>query len=259
MGLSCNGSGDVELARGSRCTLADANDACRVRLGQLQCSSRKLSLAEERVDERGGLERSEIVGPLAEADQLHGNAEFLLHAKDDPALGRTVELGQDDTGDLDHLGEDPGLRQAVLADRRVDHQQDLVDTARLVTTRLTLPSSSIRPVLVCSRPAVSMTTTSAPWRSLVDGVERHRRGIGALGTAHHLGADPDAQRLQLVGRRGTERVGRAEDDPAAVGDEDASELADRRRLARAVDADDQQHRGLVVVRQRPDRAVQIGV
>ena len=34
--------------------------------------------------------------------------------------------------------------------------------ARFSTTRLTLPSSSISPVLVCSRPAVSMTTTSAP-------------------------------------------------------------------------------------------------
>ena len=30
------------------------------------------------------------------------------------------------------------------------------------TTRLTLPSSSIRPVLVCSRPAVSTSTTSTP-------------------------------------------------------------------------------------------------
>ena len=34
--------------------------------------------------------------------------------------------------------------------------------ARFSMTRLILPSSSIRPVLVCSRPAVSMTTTSAP-------------------------------------------------------------------------------------------------
>src|SRR5215475_3138795 len=31
------------------------------------------------------------------------------------------------------------------------------------TTRLTLPSSSISPTLVCSRPAVSMTTTSTPF------------------------------------------------------------------------------------------------
>src|SRR2546428_42719 len=30
------------------------------------------------------------------------------------------------------------------------------------TTRLTLPSSSISPTLVCNRPAVSMTTTSTP-------------------------------------------------------------------------------------------------
>ncbi|SKV03920.1 Uncharacterised protein [Mycobacteroides abscessus subsp. abscessus] len=37
-------------------------------------------------------------------------------------------------------------------------------SARRSTTRLILPSSSMRPVLVCNRPAVSTTTTSAPSR-----------------------------------------------------------------------------------------------
>ena len=105
-----------------------------------------------------------------------------------------------------------------------------------------------------------MTTTSAPvLDALVDGVERHRRRVGALGPAHHLRAHPGRPGLQLVGRGGAEGVGGAEHHAAAVGDQDAGQLADRRRLAGAVDADDQQHRRLVVVRQRLDRAVQVGL
>ena len=86
--------------------------------------------------------------------------------------------------------------------------------------------------------------------ALVDGVERHRRRVGALGSAHHLGAHPRRPGLQLVGGGGAEGVGGAQHDPPAVGDQHPREFADGRGLAGAVDADDQQHRRVVVVRQR---------
>ncbi len=41
----------------------------------------------------------------------------------DAALGRAIELGDHDVGDLDRLGELLGLHQAILAGGRVDHQQ----------------------------------------------------------------------------------------------------------------------------------------
>ncbi len=60
----------------------------------------------------------------------------------------------------------------------------------------------------------------------------------------------DAPGLQLVGGGGAEGVRGAQHHAAAVGDQDAGQLADGGGLAGAVDADDQQHRGLVVMGQR---------
>ena len=73
------------------------------------------------------------------------------------------------------------------------------------------------------------------------GVERDRRGIPAGSTAHHRGADPVAPRLELICRGGPERVGRAEDDVLAVGDQDPGEFAGGGGLAGAVDAHDEDH------------------
>ena len=78
-------------------------------------------------------------------------------------------------------------------------------------TRLTLPSSSIRPALFCSRPAVSISTTSSlALGALPDGVERDAGRVAALGTADGRRPDPLAPGLQLVGGGGAEGVGRAE-------------------------------------------------
>src|SRR5690606_28380397 len=80
--------------------------------------------AEQRVHERLRLEGSQIVGTFAEADALHGYAEFVLHLEDDAALRGAVEFGQHDTGDVDDLGEHAGLHQSVLADGRIENQED---------------------------------------------------------------------------------------------------------------------------------------
>src|SRR6478735_8039082 len=76
-------------------------------------------LAQERVDERRRLERREVVGTFAQADKLDRHSQLLLNAENDAALGRAVQFGQYDAGDVDHFSEDAGLRQAVLTDRRV--------------------------------------------------------------------------------------------------------------------------------------------
>ena len=68
-----------------------------------------ISLPHESIDEARGFEGCEVVGPLTQPDELDGHAELLLHLHDDASLGRTVQLGQDDTGDVDDLGEDAGL------------------------------------------------------------------------------------------------------------------------------------------------------
>ncbi len=92
--------------------------------------------------------------------------------------------------------------------------------------------------------------------ALVDSVEGDRRRVGALGSTHHLGAHARTPSLQLIGGGGAEGVGGPEHDASAVGDQHPRELADRGGLSSAVDADDQQHRRMVVMRQCTYRTVQ---
>ena len=61
-----------------------------------------------------------------------GMPELGLDGEHDAALGRAVELGEHDAGDLGgRRVNSPGLGEAVLAGRGVDHEQHLGDAARL--------------------------------------------------------------------------------------------------------------------------------
>src|SRR5271166_3175103 len=94
--------------------------------------------AEDGVHEGARIEWRQVVRPLAEADQLDGNAQLTLYGDDDPALGRPVQLGQHDAGDVDHLGEHPGLAEPVLPGGRVEHEQYLIDRGLLLYHALDL-------------------------------------------------------------------------------------------------------------------------
>ncbi len=91
-----------------------------------------------------------------------------------------------------------------------------------------------------------MTVSASRATPSLDRLERDARGVGALGTADHLDTDPLAPGGELVDGGGAERVGCAEDHVAVLGDEDPGDLADRGRLAGAVDADHQDDAGLPV-------------
>src|SRR5205085_144418 len=56
---------------------------------------------------------------------LDRHPELALHGDHDAALRGAVQLGQHHAGDLDHLGEDPRLLQAVLTGGGVQDQQHL--------------------------------------------------------------------------------------------------------------------------------------
>src|ERR1700761_2206265 len=68
----------------------------------------------ERPGEVPGVERTQILELLADADQLDRDAELGRDRQRDPALGGAVELGEHDPGDVDRLRERLGLAQAVL-------------------------------------------------------------------------------------------------------------------------------------------------
>ncbi len=74
-----------------------------------------------------------------------------------------------------------------------------------------------------------------------DGVEHDGARVAALVSPHHLGVGPLSPGRQLLGRRGAERVTSRQDDRATVFPLLVGDLADGRRLADTVDADEQPH------------------
>ena len=115
------------------------------------------------------------------------------------------------------------------------------------TMRRSFFSSSIRFAFVCSRPAVSTSTRSAlaARRPRTSRRRRPNRDRRRPGRADDLAAGPVGPELELIGRGGAERVGRREHDALAVRDLLRGELADRRGLPDAVDADEHPHVQLV--------------
>jgi len=84
---------------------------------------------EQRVDELPRYERREVADRLAEADELHGDAELGFDGEHDAALGRAIQLGEHHAGHLRGVGELARLHEAVLPGGRVDHQQHFGDRA----------------------------------------------------------------------------------------------------------------------------------
>ena len=133
---------------------------------------------------------------------------------------------------------------AVLADRRVEHEQhflrrarhlargdapDLVELVHQVHARVQaaggVDQHRIAPLRLAGR----------------DRVEHDGRGIGAFARAHDVDAGAVRPDFELLDRRGAKRVGGADQRLSPSRLQQIRQLADRRRLAGAVDADDQHH------------------
>ncbi len=161
----------------------------------------------------------------------------------DPALGAAVELRQRDAGHTHSLSEQPCLLEAVLPRRRVDDEQ------RLVRRTLQLPfddAPHLRQLLHQVRLGVQTPrgvddddvapVACRPLDRLVGDRCGVRPALGA--DERRVGAlRPD---LQLLFGGRAKRVCSAQDDRMAVLAQPLGQLADRRRLAGAVDADDEQ-------------------
>ena len=93
----------------------------------------------------------------------------------------------------------------------------------------------------------------------LNGVEDDRRGIGSLLRTHHLDTRPLRPDCQLVDSGGPKRVRRADQGLLPLRTEHAGELADGRRLPRAVHTDNQDDPGQRAVRRRHRDVGQNGV
>ena len=76
-------------------------------------------------------ERRQIVDALADADEMHRQAELGGDRHQDAAARGAVELGHDQSGDARDLAENLDLAERVLPDGRVEHQQHRVRRGRL--------------------------------------------------------------------------------------------------------------------------------
>src|SRR5579884_2046939 len=224
------------------------------------CERARTFSPEQRVDELDRVERDEVRGGLADADDLDRDAELGLDREDDAALRAAIELRQHDAGDVDRLGELARLDQPVLTGRRVDHEQDLLqragrplDDAPELLQLLHQVDLRVEPPRGVDEHEVGVTARRRAHR-----VEHDRARVRALLPAHELRADAAGPRGELLRGRGAERVRRGEDDTLAVVDLVLRELGDRRRLPHAVHADEHLHaRGAVGGRsQRAIRGLQ---
>ena len=197
-------------------------------------------------------ETGEVADVLALSEELDRDAGAFLHREHEPALGRAVELGQDEAGDPGVLEERLGLHHAILARRGIEHQQHLADR------RLLLDHAADLGELV-HEPALGVQASCR--------VDEHDLGAGLLGVVDRLIGDGCrvltlllrthdrrsaalGPRRELVDGGRTEGVGGAHDDRAAVALQELRELADRGRLADAVDPDDEHDGGALGEAQR---------
>ena len=149
-----------------------------------------------------GVERRHVVGALAEPDELDRYAELALDLHHDAALGGPVELGEHDAGDVDDLAEDAGLDEAVLAGGGVEDEQHLGDRGLLLDDPLDLAELVHEAGLVLQAAGgVDEHRVDAVVDAVLDRVERHARGVTALGAADDL----DARRARPTWRAGRRR------------------------------------------------------
>ena len=162
------------------------------------------------------------------------------HRQRGAAAGVAVELGQHDAVQANRRRELLGDVDRVLAGHRVDDEQRLVGLHRAAATAV---SSSISSASTCRRPAVSTISTSLP------AVRARSSAQRAISTGDDLRpalvdgrAGALAEHDELLDRRRALRVARHERDRARVLlRQQPRELRRGRRLARALQARDQDH------------------
>ena len=169
----------------------------------------------------------------------------------DAAARGAVELGHHQPGDARDAGELGGLRQRVLPDGRVEHQQHGVRRARVDLLHHAHDLLQFGHQLGLVLQAAGGVDDQHVCRSASrrgEGLERKARGIRALLARDDGCAGAAAPDLELIDRGGAERVAGGEHHVAALGAEACRELADRGGLAGAIHADDEDHERLRAVR-----------
>ena len=194
-------------------------------------------------DARGhavGVELLELVELLADGRELDRLAGDRAHRERRAAARVAVELRQDHAVEVDRVDELLGDVDGVLAGHRVEHQQHVV---RLDVALRTRTSSSISSLSTCRRPAVSTITTSRPCDvACLDAPARDVDRVAAGAALEDRHVDLAAERLELLDGGRALQVAGHERRLQALLRQQPRELAGGRRLARALQAAEQDDR-----------------
>src|SRR5579885_2205128 len=106
----------------------------RISVSEARSDLRSWSILQQGVDEGAGVEWLEILDLLAGSQEIDRNLELANDRKDRTTLRRAVDLRQDQAGHPGRLLELPSLDQSVLAGRRIQDQQGLLRSARVLLT-----------------------------------------------------------------------------------------------------------------------------
>src|SRR5215213_6284513 len=204
-----------------------------------------LEVSKQSFGELAGVERVQILGLLADRDQLYGNPDLVGYGERYTAFGRSVELGQYDARHPRDLVEHPCLPESVLARCGVHGEQDLVRRPGELTPDHAPDLVQLgHQVDLGVQPPGRVDEQNVHTISFCrfDRVVRNSRRVRAALPRYNLRSSPLAPPLELLdGRRpkgipgGEHRLARQEVD----------QLADRGRLPRAVHSDHEDHGGIV--------------
>ena len=156
----------------------------------------------------------EIVDPLADADIADRQLQVVGDGHGDAAFGRAIELGEDDAVDAGDRHELARLREAVLADGRVEHEQDLVrrafDLARGDPANLVELGHQVDARVQPPR-GVDQENITVPRLARGNSIEHDRRRVGARSRADEVDAGARRPDLELLDRGSAKRIGRADE------------------------------------------------
>jgi hypothetical protein len=136
------------------------------------------------------------------------------------------------------------LRERVLTDRAVEHEQRLVRCAGQAlrdhaSNLLQLVHQAAAGVQSAGR--VDDDDVDVARDGRIDRVERDGRRITPRSPADEVGAGALRPDAELIDRASAKRVGGADDDALALPSQQVRELADERRLSRPIHAEHEDH------------------
>ena len=196
--------------------------------------------------ERRGIEGLQIVQPLADADEFHGDLQVVFDREHHAAAGGAVQLGEHDAGKLGNAGEFARLVHGVLPGDRVQHQKHLAVRVRQLFIHHAEDLGELfhqMLFVVQTSGGIEDDDIAVAGDACLNGIVHHGGGVRPLFVLHDI--HPGALRpyVELVDGGRTEGIRRAQYHLFALRFVHGGELADGGGLARAVHADHQDDRG----------------